>query len=103
MLDNLNLGNLTELFSRAEKQMRAMGDAAEGERYEAKSGGGTVKVVANGKSEIVDIDIDDSLLTDKESLSVLLIAAINDALAQATAGRSQAAMKMMSDLAGLSG
>lgn len=35
---------------------------------------------ANGKGEVIDISVDESLLDDKESLQILLIAAVNDAL-----------------------
>lgn len=51
----------------------------ESQRFSVKSGGGMVELVANGKGEVIDLNIDNSLLEDKASLEILLIAAINDA------------------------
>ena len=47
-----------------------------------ESGGGMVKAVANGKKQIVQLDIDDSLFgpNDKDMLKDLVIAAVNKAI-----------------------
>jgi DNA-binding YbaB/EbfC family protein len=51
---------------------------------EASSGGGMVKVVANGKQEIVSISIEKEVVDpeDVEMLQDLILAAVNEALAQ---------------------
>ena len=51
---------------------------------EATAGGGVVKVTANGKQEIVDINIDPSAVDpdDVEMLEDLILAAVNEALRQ---------------------
>ena len=48
----------------------------------AESGGGIVKATANGKKEIVEIIIDEEIITsgDKEMLEDLTVAAVNKAL-----------------------
>ena len=51
---------------------------------EATSGGGMVKVVANGKQQIVSINIEKEVVDpdDVDMLQDLITAAINDALAK---------------------
>ncbi|GAB2478079.1 hypothetical protein GCM10011375_19130 [Hymenobacter qilianensis] len=48
----------------------------------AESGGGLVKATANGKRNVVKLEIDESLLTpqDREMLADLVVAAVNKAL-----------------------
>lgn len=47
-----------------------------------ESGGGMVKVVVNGKKQVVDLEIDTELMKpeDKEMMQDLVIAAVNKAL-----------------------
>ncbi|MCX6053161.1 MAG: YbaB/EbfC family nucleoid-associated protein [Campylobacterales bacterium] len=77
-----NLGNLSEMS----KMLEGMQENAtklqaelESKTFSVKSGGGVVEVSINGKGEVLDLTIDDSLLSDKESLQILLIGAVNDA------------------------
>jgi DNA-binding YbaB/EbfC family protein len=51
---------------------------------ETTSGGGMVKVVANGRQQIVSIQIEEEVIDpdDVEMLQDLILAAINDALAK---------------------
>lgn len=51
---------------------------------EASSGGGMIKVVANGKQHIVSIQIEKEVVDpeDIEMLQDLILAAVNDALAK---------------------
>jgi DNA-binding YbaB/EbfC family protein len=50
-----------------------------------ESGGGIVKATANGKKEIISIEIDDEIINggDKEMLEDLVVAAVNKALESA--------------------
>lgn len=52
--------------------------------FEATAGGGMVKVVANGKKEITDIEINEEVVDpdDVDMLQDLIIAATNDVLGQ---------------------
>lgn len=49
-------------------------------RAEGESGGGMVKVIANGNRKIMKIEIDDSIMDDREMVQDLMVAAINIAL-----------------------
>jgi DNA-binding YbaB/EbfC family protein len=62
-----------------QENAKKLQDEMESKTFSVKSGGGMVEVVINGKGEVIDISIDDSLLEDKDSLQILLIGAINDA------------------------
>lgn len=79
-----NFGNLAELM----KQFQMIKENVEKAKEELKKenivvevGGGMVKVVSNGLGEIVDIEIDKSLLNEQEYqvLKDLLISAVNEA------------------------
>ncbi|BEK13469.1 YbaB/EbfC family nucleoid-associated protein [Campylobacter lari] len=78
MFENMDFSKMGELLTKAQEKANELEQEALKKEFSAKSGGGLVKVSANGKGEIIDISIDDSLLEDKESMQILLIAAIND-------------------------
>ncbi len=95
MFDKLNLGDLSKVFEEIQEKAKKLQEESEKKIFTAKSGGGMVKVSANGKGEIVDIEIDDSLLEDKESLQILLISAINDVLKMVEEDKQKTAMNLM--------
>ena len=103
MFGNMDLGNLGEMLSEVQKKAQAMQEESASHIYEAKSGGGMVHVKANGKGEIIDIDIDDSLLDDKEALQILLISAINEVFKTMEEGKKAAAMSMLGGLGSFMG
>jgi hypothetical protein len=49
---------------------------------QGESGSGAVKITLNGEYRATNIQIDKSLLTDKEILEVLIMTALNDASSQ---------------------
>ena len=82
------LGDLQEKLQNAQNANKEI-------TLNAKSGGGLVSVSANGEGEIIDSNIDDSLLEDKESLQILLMSALNDVLKSVEANRKSMAMQML--------
>lgn len=62
--------------------------------YTATAGGGMVEATANGKFEIIDLKIDDSLLEDKESLQILIMSAVNDAIKMAIEDKKSQALSL---------
>ncbi len=88
------LGDIGKLFEEMQEKAKKLQEEQESKIFTAKSGGGMIKVSANGKGEIIDIDIDDSLLEDKDSLQILLISAINDVLKMVEENRKQSAMNL---------
>ncbi|MEO1924165.1 MAG: YbaB/EbfC family nucleoid-associated protein [Nautiliaceae bacterium] len=86
--------DLNEMMQKLQEQMQE----ADNKTYTAKSGGGLVEATVNGKFEVVDLKIDDSLLEDKESLQILLMSAINDAIKMAVEDKKAQAMNMFGGL-----
>jgi DNA-binding YbaB/EbfC family protein len=66
------------------KMLRLQEELAE-KTVETSSGGGMVKVVANGKQQLVSIQIEQEVVDpdDVEMLQDLILAAVNDALTKA--------------------
>lgn len=85
------LGSLQEKLQAAQEENKNL-------TFNAKSGGGLVSISANGEGEVIDINIDDSLLEDKESLQILLMSAFNDVSKSIEANRKNMAMGMLGDL-----
>jgi len=91
MFGNMDLNSMMQQLQEGMK-------AQSNKTYTASSGGGMVEVTANGEFEIIDMNIDDSLLEDKSSLQILLIAAINDAIKMAVEDKKAQAMNMFGNL-----
>lgn len=66
--------------------------------YSVKTGGGLVELSVNGNGEVIDLVIDDELLSDKSSLEILLIGAINDANNMVQTNQQQSAMGMLGSM-----
>ena len=81
-----NKGNMTGMLKQAreiQKKIEDVQSELEDLVVEADSGGGMVKVVSNGKQEILDLTIDpEALKEEKELLEDLIISAVNKALTQ---------------------
>ncbi len=78
----MNMGKMMKQFKTMQKKMEKIQDELKDKEVEASSGGGAVKIVANGKQEIVDLKIDPDAVDedDVEMLEDLILAAINEAL-----------------------
>ena len=91
-LSKMNLGDMMgQIQEMAEK---AKVDGAT-KTFTSKVGGGMIELSINGNSEVIDLEIDDSLLEDKDSLKILLISAMNDVIKQSDDSKKAMAMKMM--------
>ncbi len=98
MFDKLNLGDMGKMLESMQEQAQQL-EAEMAERtFTVKTGGGMVELTMNGKGEAVDLTIDDSLLEDKASLQILLIAAINDAVKMVEDNKKHSAMNMLGGL-----
>lgn len=78
-------GGLGDLMKQAQKMQEDMQKSqAELANMEVtgKSGGGMVSVVMTGRHDIRRVNIDDSVMDDKEMLEDLIVAAANDAVRQ---------------------
>jgi len=74
------IGNLMKQAQEMQKNMQAAQAEIAQMEVAGESGGGMVKVVMTGKHELVKVDIDESLMDDKEMLEDLIAAAVNSAV-----------------------
>ncbi len=101
MFENIDFSQMGKMLEEAQNQAKKMEENSKNKEFTTKSGGGLIKVSANGAGEIIDIDIDNSLLEDKESLQILLISAVNDVFKMVEDDKKFAAQQMLGSLGGL--
>jgi len=89
-----NMGNMMKQVQQMQKNMEKKQAEIEEKEFETTAGGGAIKVVVNGKKEIIAIELKEEIVDpdDVEMLQDLILVAINDAL--------KAADKEMSDAMG---
>ena len=90
-MDNLNMGDLVQKIEDNAKNLK---DNNSSKIFTASSGGDMVVASMNGNGELVDLEIDNSLMDDKESLQILLIAAINEVSATVESSKVKAQRDM---------
>lgn len=95
MFDPKQLG---DIFANMQESLKQMNEKNKDTFFTAKSGGGLVEVSFNGVGEIVDLNIDESLLEDRDSLQILLLGALNDAYKNMEQNKQSNALNMLGDL-----
>lgn len=80
-------GGMSNMLKHAQKlqtEVMKLQNQLADETVESTSGGGMVKVVANGKQQVVSIQIEKEVVDpeDVDMLQDLILAAVNDALAK---------------------
>jgi DNA-binding YbaB/EbfC family protein len=75
------LGNMMKQVQQMQAKMEQMQAELEKMEVEATAGGGMVKVIANGKHDVLSITIDPEVVdkNDVEMLQDLIVAAVNQA------------------------
>ena len=83
-----------------QEDMAAKQEELEAREYEVSAGGGVVKVKINGKREILALDIAEEIVDpdDIETLSDIIIAAVNEALRTAETDKANNMSKMTGGL-----
>ena len=79
------MGNMMKQAQKLQSQMMKLQEELADRTVDSSSGGGMVTVVANGRQQIVSIQIENEVVDpdDVEMLQDLVLAAVNDALAKA--------------------
>lgn len=100
-------GNMADMLKKAQKMqedMQSKQAELEEREYTVSAGGGAVSVKINGKREILGIDISPEIVDpdDVETLSDILIAAVNEAIKKVD-GVSEEEMGKISSQMGLPG
>lgn len=101
-------GNMTNLMKQAQRMQRQLEESQkeiEEKEFTAKSGGGAVEVKVNGKKELISLTLAEEIVDpeDIETLQDAIIAAINEAFAQADKASGELMGKMTGGLGGLGG
>jgi DNA-binding YbaB/EbfC family protein len=91
-------GNMMKQMQKIQQEMERIQEELANKTVEGTAGGGMVKVVANGKQEILEVKIDPEVVNkdDVEMLEDLIVAAVNQA-------REKAAELQAEDMAKLTG
>ncbi len=78
------MGNIMKQAQKLQSKIIKLQEEVADKTVESTSGGGMVKVVANGRHQIVSIQIEKEVVDpdDVEMLQDLIVAAINDTLAK---------------------
>lgn len=98
MFEGMDFSKISSAIDEMSKKAKELDEANASKEFFVKSGGGMISIKINGKGEILDIFIDDSLLDDKESLSILLISAMNDAIKLIENEKKNIASSMLGDI-----
>lgn len=79
------MGNMMKQAQKLQSKMAKMQEELAERTVEGTAGGGMVKVVANGRQQVLDITIEKEVVDpdDLEMLQDLILAAVNDALGKA--------------------
>jgi len=75
------MGDMMKQFGKMQEKMEEMQKELEASRLEGSAGGGVIKVVANGKGEILEMKISPEVVNPNEieMLQDLVMAAVNQA------------------------
>lgn len=73
------MGDMGKMLEGMQENAAKLQAELESKTFHVKSGGGLVELSVNGKGEVIDLNIDESALSDKATLEILIIGAINDA------------------------
>jgi len=90
-----DMSKMSEMMSQMQEKAKELEEKTKSVELTAKAGGGLVEIRANGAGEIIDLNIDDSLLEDKESLQILLISVMNDVNKMVEDNKKSQAMGML--------
>lgn len=82
---NKNMADMFGKFSQIQEKMEQAKQELAKVEVEAEAGGGMVKVKANGKRQIIGIELDEAVIDpeDAEMLEDLVVAGVNKALEKA--------------------
>ena len=82
-----NKGNMSKMLKQAQqmqKEIETVQNELDDLQINSESGGGLVKATVNGKMELLDLNLQDEILSeDKEIIEDLIISAINNAISKA--------------------
>ena len=101
MFEGMDFSKMGQILDQMQAKAKQIEEENARKEFTVKSGAGMVAIRLNGAGEVLDLSIDDSLFSDKESLQILLISAIGDAIKLVENEKKDAAASMLGGLGGL--
>ncbi len=98
MFGDFDLGKLNDMMKSIEEKSKQASDEAKAKILEFKAAGGLVSIKASAAGEIVDLNIDESLLGDKNTLQIILMGLLNELIKGLEESRQQLALNAIGDL-----
>ncbi len=95
MFDPQEMSGIFEKFQQVADNNK---EIAKDQVFKASAGGGLVDISINGNNDIIELNIDDELLSDKDSLKIFLISVINDVLKQADTNKQTQSINMFKQM-----
>ena len=89
------MGDMSKMLEGMQENAAKLQAELASKTFSVKTGGGMVELSVNGVGEVIDLNIDDELLSDKESLQILLIGAMNDVNKMVQQNQQSSAMGML--------
>jgi hypothetical protein len=96
-----SMGDMGKMLEGMQESAAKLQAELESKTFSVKSGGGMIELSVNGKGEVLDLIIDDSLMDDKDSLQILLMSAISDANKMVQQNQQSSALGMLGGMGGL--
>ena len=95
-----NLGNIMKQAKKMQEKIGQLQQELEKRTIEAQAGGGMVRVVVNGKFEVISLKIEKEVVNpeDVEMLQDLIVAAVNEGVRKAQEMTSQEMAKITGGL-----
>ena len=94
-----NLGNIMKQAKKMQEKMGKLQQELEAKTVEAQAGGGMVKVMVNGKFEIVSLQIEKDVVNpDDVEMQDLIVAAVNEGIRKTQEMTSQEMSKITGGL-----
>ena len=95
-----DMNGMIKQAQKMQEEMAALQEDLDAREYEVAAGGGAVTVKINGKSEILNIEIDPEIVDpdDIETLQDILVAGVNEAIKQVSDTNSAEMSKITGSL-----
>jgi nucleoid-associated protein EbfC len=99
-MNQFNMADMFGKFSDMQAKMQEAQDRLAEVIVEAEAGGGMVKVKANGKRQVISIELDQDVIDpdDKEMIEDLVVAGVNKALEKAEEAAKEKMQEVYKDI-----
>ncbi len=80
MFDNIDFSKMGEVLKDFQSKAKEMEAHSRTVQMTARGGGGLVSITFNGAGEVLDVTIDERLMSDRDMLQLQLIGTFNDVI-----------------------